>query len=148
MTSEASLASDIAGAIGALAEAKRAAWHAFNGAEAIVLFRAIRDVRRARAAAATQLARLPAETFALAGVTPRDGWLMTLTGSSKRAGGWQLTRFDRDGLPYTDSQYPPEDRVRAIDEFLLDSSLREVFGIDLDFETVAADSTAAPPAAA
>lgn len=134
MGTDTSLGGEITDAVNALSAAKRKAFQAFNGTEAIALFRAIRDVRRARAVAAAQLARLPAETFALAGVTPRDGWLMTLTGSSKHPGGWQLTRFDRDGLPYTDSQYPAADRARAIDEFLLDCSLREVFDLDLDLD--------------
>lgn len=125
------VASDIVGALGALAEAKRRTWQAFNDTSPIGFFRAARDVMRARAAASVQLARLPAEAFALAGVTPREGWLMTLTGSSKQPGGWQLTRFDREGLPYTDSQYPREDLVRAIDDLLKDCVLREVFGVDL-----------------
>lgn len=148
MGTDTSLGGEITDAVNALSAAKRKAFQAFNGTEAIDLFRAIRDVRRARAVAAAQLARLPAETFALAGVTPRDGWLMTLTGSSKHPSGWQLTRFGRNGLPYTDNQYMAEELVRAIDDFLLDCSLREVFGIDLALDIDSAPMAAPAPAAA
>ncbi len=54
---------------------------------------------------------------------------MTLTGSAKYPGHWQLTLFGEDGMPCSDVRFAPGDRAKAIDEFLQECSPREVFGV-------------------
>jgi hypothetical protein len=98
---------------------------------------------KVRSAAAAELARLPEDTFGLAGETP-DGKLMTLTGSAKCPGHWQLTLFGGDGMPWSDRQFAPDDRAEAIDEFLRECSPREVFGVSDGQAAVANMAMTAP----
>lgn len=80
------------------------------------------DARRDLAAC---LRELPAEDFALQGRTG-DGRLLLLTRSAQRANHWQLTRFDREGVPWGDSQYSRQED--ALDDFLREIEIRTLGG--------------------
>lgn len=54
-------------------------------------------------------------SFALSGKTS-DGRVVTLNASAQQPGKWQLTRFDRAGAPWGDTQYPT--KKGAITDFL------------------------------
>lgn len=68
---------------------------------------------------------LPAQEFALQGRTS-DGRLVLLTASAQRAGHWQVTRFDSEGVPWGDSQYTQ--LASAVDDFLREIELRTLGG--------------------
>lgn len=71
-------------------------------------------------ALAVELANQPDEGFALQGTTA-DGRLLILNGSAQNPGQWQLTRFDRRGEPWGDSQYVS--KTRAIEDLLREVQL-------------------------
>lgn len=61
------------------------------------------------------IAAIPDDGFGLSARTS-DGRNLSLTPSAQNPGQWQLTRFDRNGEPWSDSQYTK--KTAAIDDFI------------------------------
>jgi hypothetical protein len=72
---------------------------------------------------ATALASRPDEGFALRGTTS-DGRQAMLNASAQQPGKWQLTRFDRQGEPWGDTQY--ETKAQAVKEFVDEVRLESI----------------------
>jgi hypothetical protein len=82
----------------------------------------------AKEALAKELAKQPDDGFALQGLT-RDGRMLILNASAQNQGQWQLTRFDRSGEPWGESQYST--KASALSDFLREvnlDSLRDMGG--------------------
>lgn len=73
------------------------------------------------------LGSLPDEALALCGAT-RDGRLVMFNASAKKAGDWQLTRFDAAGVPWGDSQYT--NRGEGLGDFLADIEITTLGDFD------------------
>jgi diguanylate cyclase (GGDEF)-like protein len=117
----------------AISKAKQAAIAARNAFRAIDRTKKIEDadsyfdlsskMSDAKSAFADALGQIPADQFALRGMTS-DGRILLLTPSAQRPGFWQLTRFDINGEPWGDTQYPT--REQATREFLDDATPESV----------------------
>lgn len=94
-----------------------------HGAEA--LFQRSVALADAREDLVACLQELPPEDFALQGRTS-DGRLLLLTRSAQRAQHWQVTRFDREGIPWGDSQYTRQAQATA--DFVREIELRTLGG--------------------
>lgn len=92
----------------------------------------------AKDALAAEFLKQPDEGFALQGMTP-DGRRIILNGSAQNPGQWQLTRFDRRGEPWGDSQY--RTKRSALDEFLREIDLRSLEDMDGQFSRATGQST-------
>ncbi|MBK8117396.1 MAG: hypothetical protein IPK44_24220 [Candidatus Accumulibacter sp.] len=73
------------------------------------------DVMEAENRLVDSLAQIPDDAFGLNGKTA-DGRMVTLNPSAQDPGKYQLTRFDKNGEPWGDTQYPT--KAQAIKEFL------------------------------
>ena len=85
------------------------------------LFETATTLARTKDQLVAVLMSVPVNDCAFQGRTT-DGRLALLTRSAQRAGQWQVTRFDADGVPWGDSQYSR--RIDAIADFLREVSLR------------------------
>ena len=74
---------------------------------------------------AAKMSEIPDEAFGFQSRTS-DGRLTMITPSSKKAGHYQVTYFDKKGEPFGDTLYPS--REQALNEFLKESDLRTVQG--------------------
>lgn len=76
---------------------------------------------------AEELTAIPDDAFALQATTS-DGRMLLLNGSAQRDGHWQLTRFDRSGEPWGDTQHPT--KTQAIKDFLDEADVATVKDFD------------------
>jgi hypothetical protein len=76
--------------------------------------------RKARTTLAEAIDAIPDSDTALKGVTS-SGLLVLFNASAQRSGQWQLTRFDKDGSPWGDTQYVR--KLQGIEHFLEDIDL-------------------------
>lgn len=84
------------------------------------LFALSGESRRTREVLAKALAETPDSDTALRGLTS-NGLLILFNASAQRPGQWQLTRFDMNGNPWGDTQYP--NKLEGIKIFLEDIDL-------------------------
>lgn len=72
------------------------------------------------------LAKAPDDGFAVEGLTP-DGRMLVVTPSASEQGRWQLTRFGRDGEPWSDTRFNTKEMaLKYLVEEAMPSSLRHV----------------------
>ena len=76
-----------------------------------------------------ELAAQPDDGFVLQAVTG-DGRMVMVNASTKKAGEWQLTRFDREGEPFNDSQYST--KKQAVREFIREADITTLRNMDGD----------------
>lgn len=81
----------------------------------------------AQDALSTGIAAIPDEVFGLQAET-RDGRLLVLNASAQQAGKWQLTRFDKDGVPFMDTQH--DTKLFAVKEFVHESDPASIKSYD------------------
>lgn len=108
--------------------AMRAQPHEVIDAEAY--FAATEAFIDARTALASEYALVPDAQFGLSAQTS-DGRRLSLTLSAQRPGHYQLTRFDRQGEPFGDTQLPT--KLSALQEFLSEADLVTVTDSEIAF---------------
>lgn len=75
------------------------------------------------------LAQIPDDHFALH-AEASGGRFNILSASAQKPGLWQLTRFDKEGQPWGDTQYP--EKLQAIKEFVTESNISTLTGFEVD----------------
>jgi hypothetical protein len=94
--------------------------------------------RKARATLAEAIDTIPDSDTSLSGVTNK-GLLVLFNASAQRPGQWQLTRFDKDGSPWGDTQYPR--KLQGIEHFLEDINLASLNDHEQRFTAAQSDES-------